>query len=29
MADDMRESGLLSKASHDKIIKRLVIPGRE
>jgi hypothetical protein len=22
MANDMRESGLLSKASHDKIIKR-------
>jgi hypothetical protein len=29
MANDMRKSGLLSKASHDKIIKRLVIPGRE
>jgi hypothetical protein len=29
MANDMRESGLLSKASHDKIIKGLVIPGRE
>ena len=29
MANDMRESGLLSKACHDKIIKRLVIPGRE
>jgi uncharacterized protein YjgD (DUF1641 family) len=29
MANDMRESGLLSKASHEKIIKRLVVPGRE
>jgi hypothetical protein len=29
MANDMRKSGLLSKASHDEIIKRLVIPGRE
>ncbi|HEV7880868.1 hypothetical protein [Bradyrhizobium sp.] len=29
MANDMRKSGLLSKASYDKIIKRLVIPGRE
>jgi hypothetical protein len=29
MADDMWKSGLLSKASRDKIIKRLVIPGRE
>jgi hypothetical protein len=29
IANDMRKSGLLSKASHDKIIKRLVIPRRE
>jgi hypothetical protein len=29
MANDMRKSGLLSKTSYDKIIKRLVIPGRE
>jgi hypothetical protein len=29
MANEMRKSGVLSKASHDKIIKRLVIPGRE
>jgi hypothetical protein len=29
MANDMRKSGLLSKPSHDKIIKHLVIPGRE
>jgi hypothetical protein len=26
MANDLRELGLLSKASHDRIIKRLVIP---
>jgi hypothetical protein len=29
MANDMRKSGLLSKASYDKIIERLVIPERE
>jgi hypothetical protein len=29
MANDMRKSGVLSKASYDKIIKRHVIPGRE
>jgi hypothetical protein len=29
IANDMREIGLLSKASHDKIIKRFVIPGRD
>jgi hypothetical protein len=29
MANDMRKSGLLSKAPYDEIIKRLVIPGRE
>jgi hypothetical protein len=28
-AHDMLASGLLSKTSHDKIIKRGVIPGRE
>jgi hypothetical protein len=29
MANDMRKSGVLSKASYDEIIKRLIIPGRE
>jgi hypothetical protein len=29
MANDMRKSGVLSKASYDKIVNRLVIPGRE
>ncbi|HXO68909.1 MAG TPA: hypothetical protein VN838_08105 [Bradyrhizobium sp.] len=28
-ANDMRKSGVLSKASYDKIVNRLVIPGRE
>jgi hypothetical protein len=28
MANDMRKSGVLSKASYDKIVNRLVIPGR-
>jgi hypothetical protein len=29
MANDMRASGVLSKASYDKIIKRHVVPGDE
>jgi hypothetical protein len=29
MANDMRKSGVLSKASYDKIVSRLVIPRRE
>jgi hypothetical protein len=28
MANDMRESGVMSKAAHDRIIKRLIIPAR-